>query len=95
MANGTNVALGAERQAVDPPRAALELALAAAAASGADLVGIDILPTREGGWTVIELNGAVEFTDEYSLDQDIFATAMEKLVAAIPPQEATGIAALA
>jgi RimK family alpha-L-glutamate ligase len=90
----TNVALGAERQAVDPPRAAIELALAAAAASGADLVGIDILPTRDDGWTVIELNGAVEFTDEYSLGRDIFAAAMERLVAAIPPPEATALAAL-
>jgi RimK family alpha-L-glutamate ligase len=91
----TNVALGAERQAVEPPRAALELALAAAAASGADLVGIDILPTRDGGWTVIELNGAVEFTDEYSLDRDVFEAAMEKLVASIPPREAAAVAALA
>ena len=91
----TNVALGAERQSVDPPGAALELALAAAAASGADLVGIDILPTPEGGWTVIELNGAVEFTDEYSLDRDVFEAATEKLVAAIPPREATAVAAFA
>jgi RimK family alpha-L-glutamate ligase len=90
----TNVALGAERQAVDPPRAPLELALAAAAASGADLVGIDLLPTVDGGWTVIELNGAVEFTDEYSLDRDVFSTAIEALLAAIPAREAP-LAALA
>jgi RimK family alpha-L-glutamate ligase len=91
----TNVALGAERQAVDPPRAALELALAAAAASGADLVGIDLLPTQDGGWTVIELNGAVEFTDEYSLDRDVFTAATEALVAAIPAHGTPPLAALA
>jgi RimK family alpha-L-glutamate ligase len=90
----TNVALRAERQSIDPPRAALELALAAAAASGADLVGIDLLPTPEGGWTVIELNGAVEFTDEYSLDRDVFAAAMDGLLAVLPGSEAA-LAALA
>jgi len=91
----TNVALGAERESVEPPRAALEVALAAAAASGADLVGIDLLPTRDGGWTVIELNGAVEFTDEYSLGRDVFAAAMDALVSAIPLGEQTSLAALA
>ena len=40
----TNVALGAERQHADPPRGAIELALGAAAAVGADLVGVDLLP---------------------------------------------------
>jgi RimK family alpha-L-glutamate ligase len=91
----TNVALGAERQTVDPPRAALELALAASAASGADLVGIDLLPTRDGGWTVIELNGAVEFTDEYSLGRDVFAAAVDRLLAAIPDRALPRLAALA
>ena len=91
----TNVALGAERQAVDPPQAALELALAAAAASGADLVGIDLLPTRDDGWTVIELNGAVEFTDEYSLGRDVFAAALDGLLAAIPERTTPPLAALA
>ncbi len=76
----TNVALGATREATRPPRAATELALAAAAAADADLVGVDLMPTRDGGWVVIELNGAVEFTDEYSLDRDIFTVATEALV---------------
>jgi RimK family alpha-L-glutamate ligase len=91
----TNVALGAERQAVDPPRAALEVALAAAAASGADLVGIDLLPTRDGGWTVIELNGAVEFTEEYSLGRDVFAAALDGLLAALAERATPALAALA
>jgi RimK family alpha-L-glutamate ligase len=91
----TNVALGAERQSVDPPRAALEVALAAAAASGADLVGIDLLPTLDDGWTVVELNGAVEFTDEYSLDRDVFAAAIDRLLAAIPEPATPPLAALA
>jgi glutathione synthase/RimK-type ligase-like ATP-grasp enzyme len=40
---------------------------------GADLVGVDLLPIEGDGWAVIELNGAVEFNDEYSLGGDVFA----------------------
>jgi hypothetical protein len=62
----TNVALGGVRRAVaDPSAQACELALAAARAAGAALVGVDLVPDGEGGWTVLELNGAVEFTREY------------------------------
>jgi RimK family alpha-L-glutamate ligase len=77
----TNVALGGKRRPVSPPQAARELALGAAAAAEVDLVGIDLLPTRDGHWIVLELNGAVEFNDEYSLDRDVFAAAAEALVA--------------
>jgi [lysine-biosynthesis-protein LysW]--L-2-aminoadipate ligase len=75
----TNVALGGVRKPTSPPLAARELALAAAAAVDADLVGIDLLPTPAGGWVVIEVNGAVEFTDDYSLDRNVFAAAAEAL----------------
>jgi RimK family alpha-L-glutamate ligase len=78
----TNIALGGHREPVLPPLAARELALAAAHAAEADLVGVDLLPTREGGWVVIELNGAVEFNDTYSLDRNVFVAAAEALVAA-------------
>lgn len=78
----TNVALGGTRRPADPPLLARELALAAAAAVGADLVGIDLLPTPDGGWIVLELNGAVEFNDQYSLDGDVFSAAAKALVAA-------------
>jgi [lysine-biosynthesis-protein LysW]---L-2-aminoadipate ligase len=90
----TNVALGAERQHADPPRAAIELALGAAAAVGADLVGVDLLPIVDDGWAVIELNGAVEFNDEYSLGGDVFALAMKALVDAVTsrPQTASAVA---
>jgi [lysine-biosynthesis-protein LysW]---L-2-aminoadipate ligase len=61
----TNVALGATRhRAVAPPEAAA-LAIEAAAAVGADLVGVDLLPVA-GGYSVIELNGCVDFTGSYS-----------------------------
>ncbi len=70
----TNIALGAKRRAVDPPPEARQLALAAAAAVGdADLVGVDLLPLPDGGYSVLELNGAVDFTADYSLNgTDVF-----------------------
>jgi RimK family alpha-L-glutamate ligase len=78
----TNVALGAKRLPADPPQAARELALAAAAAAETDLVGIDLMPTNDGGWVVIEMNGAVEFTDAYSLERNVFSAAAEALAVA-------------
>jgi glutathione synthase/RimK-type ligase-like ATP-grasp enzyme len=78
----TNVSLGGVRRRVDDvPREAQTIAVAAAAATGASLVGVDLLPVRKG-WTVLEVNGAVEFTDEYSLDGDVFAEAGRALVRA-------------
>jgi RimK family alpha-L-glutamate ligase len=68
----TNIALGGHREPVLPPAEACELALRAAAAIDGDFVGVDLLPTADGGWTVLEVNGAVDFTSEYSLDGDIF-----------------------
>ncbi|HET7572605.1 MAG TPA: hypothetical protein VFJ77_08050 [Gaiellaceae bacterium] len=76
----TNVALGGTRVRAVPPPRARRLAVAAAAAVGADLVGVDLLPVR-GGWTVLELNGCVDFTDDYSLPGgDVFADAIEPLL---------------
>jgi [lysine-biosynthesis-protein LysW]--L-2-aminoadipate ligase len=69
----TNVALGAVRQKVTPPPEAIAAALAAAAAIGGDFIGVDLLPLPGGGYVVLELNGAVDFTSAYSLDgQDVF-----------------------
>jgi [lysine-biosynthesis-protein LysW]--L-2-aminoadipate ligase len=69
----TNVALGGVRREVsEPPRDAAALALEAAGAIGASLVGVDLLPDSRGGWVVAELNGAVEFTHEYAPWHDVF-----------------------
>lgn len=75
----TNVALGGTREPVDPPAAALDLAVRAAAAADADFVGVDLLPQPDGGWTVLELNGAVDFTRAYGLDRDPFVAAAAEL----------------
>jgi RimK family alpha-L-glutamate ligase len=75
----TNVSLGGTRVRVDPPAGALTLAVWAAAAAGTELVGVDLLPDGQGGWTVLELNGAVDFTSEYRIDRDPFVAAMSEL----------------
>jgi hypothetical protein len=41
------------------------------------------MPTEDGSWVVIEVNGAVEFTDEYSLGRDIFSAAIDALLASL------------
>jgi glutathione synthase/RimK-type ligase-like ATP-grasp enzyme len=83
----TNVALGAEREATTPPQAVREIAVAAAAAVEGDLVGVDLMPTLDGGWVVIEVNGAVEFNDEYSLDRDVFSAVVDELLATVEGAE--------
>jgi [lysine-biosynthesis-protein LysW]--L-2-aminoadipate ligase len=76
----TNVARGARRVPTRAAPAACELALAAAAAIGADLVGIDLLPTGPGRYVVLEANGAVDFSAEYDLRENVFERAMDALV---------------
>jgi RimK family alpha-L-glutamate ligase len=76
----TNVALGAARRGAQPPAEAAALALAAVAAVGADLAGVDLLPLPDGGWTVLEVNGAVDFTRQYRRDRDVFEAAIEGLL---------------
>ncbi len=76
----TNIALGGTRRRASPPLDARSVAVAAAAAVNGDLVGVDLLPSG-GGWGVIEINGAVDFTDEYALDgRDVFERAVERFV---------------
>jgi RimK family alpha-L-glutamate ligase len=76
----TNVALGARREPIDPPSEARAMAVAAAAAIGGDLVGVDLLPADLGTWVAIEVNGAVDFNGTYSLTDDVFAEARRALV---------------
>jgi RimK family alpha-L-glutamate ligase len=84
----TNVALGGTRSFVAPPPAAVEIALAAAAAAGSDLIGIDLMPTADGGWSVLELNGAVDFNQQYVRQGDVFAIAVGALLEAAAARQA-------
>jgi glutathione synthase/RimK-type ligase-like ATP-grasp enzyme len=79
----TNVALGGHSEPADPPAAACELALEAAATVGADLVGVDLLPDG-AGYVVIELNGAVDFLPHYAPGRDVFADAVDALLDSLP-----------
>jgi RimK family alpha-L-glutamate ligase len=76
----TNVALGGTRRPANPSTEARTLAVCAATAVGADLVGVDLLPTPDG-YTILELNGCVDFTSDYSLNgHDVFDAAAEALL---------------
>jgi RimK family alpha-L-glutamate ligase len=77
----TNVSLGGRRRPADPPDEARRLAQAAVAAVEGDLVGVDLLPTPDGGYVVLELNGCADFTVEYSLGvEDVFEQTIESLL---------------
>jgi RimK family alpha-L-glutamate ligase len=76
----TNVSLGGTLRTADVPPAARSLAVAAAAAVGADLVGVDLLPIEDDRYVVLELNGAVDFDERYSLGGgDVFVEAARAL----------------
>jgi glutathione synthase/RimK-type ligase-like ATP-grasp enzyme len=59
-----NVALGGRWISAAPPQAAAPLAIDAARAIGADLVGVDLLPDPGRGYLVLEVNAAVDFNEE-------------------------------
>ena len=75
----TNVSLGGRVRPGTPSDAARRLAVDAAAAIGIDMTGVDLLPA-EGGWIVLELNGAVDYDPNYTLDDiDPFGALLEAL----------------
>ncbi len=76
----TNAALGAQVEPVEPPPLARALGLAAARAARADLVGVDLLPTPNGGFVVLELNGAVDFRPVYAPLRDVFSETVAALL---------------
>jgi [lysine-biosynthesis-protein LysW]--L-2-aminoadipate ligase len=63
----TNVSLGGTLRPARLPAEARSLAIAAAVALEADLIGVDLFPVNDG-FVVIEMNGAVEFDGRYSLN---------------------------
>lgn len=82
----TNIALGASRQPAAPTPEACALAQAAAAAVGGDLVGVDLLPLANGAYVVLEVNGAVDFTSDYSLGSEDVFEAVARQIASEPAE---------
>jgi [lysine-biosynthesis-protein LysW]--L-2-aminoadipate ligase len=78
----TNVALGARREPIEPPADAARLALAAAEALGGELVGVDLLPL-EDGWTILEVNGAVDFIPLYRPHDDVYAAVVDAIARSV------------
>jgi RimK family alpha-L-glutamate ligase len=79
----TNVSLGGSRVHADPDADACATAVAAALSTGADVVGVDLLPT-DSGCVVLELNGAVEFNALYARgDGDVYAD-LARAVGVVP-----------
>jgi [lysine-biosynthesis-protein LysW]--L-2-aminoadipate ligase len=89
----TNVALGAQVEPIEPPPLAQALALEASRAARTDLVGVDLLPTPNGGFVVLELNGAVEFRPLYAPGRDVFAEAVSALLENVVTTSELGVAA--
>jgi RimK family alpha-L-glutamate ligase len=80
----TNIALGGRRLPIVPSADVCAIALEAASTLGAGFVGVDLLPTRYG-YVVIELNGCVDFTPEYSFPgEDVFFEVAQALAAPVP-----------
>ena len=72
----TNEALGGRAVRAQPSEQEALLAVEAARAIGADLLGVDLLPLPDGGSVVIEVNSAVDFDAEDSLPgRNVYADA--------------------
>ena len=83
----TNISLGGSLRAVEPPPEAQSLAIAAARAVGADLVGVDIM-RLDGGFAVLELNGAVDFDERYAIGgDDVYLRAARTLGLSRKPED--------
>jgi glutathione synthase/RimK-type ligase-like ATP-grasp enzyme len=93
----TNVALGGHPAHTTASPDACALALRTTDALGTDLVGVDLLPLRDGHHVVIEVNGAAEFDDADSFEgRNLYrdaAVALELLPASTmePPRAAVGL----
>ncbi|HXH98590.1 MAG TPA: hypothetical protein VNH40_15380, partial [Gaiellaceae bacterium] len=80
-------ALGALVEPVDPPPLARTLAIAAASAVRADLVGVDLLPTGNG-FVVLEVNGAVDVRPLYARESDVYENAVLALLRTVAERRA-------
>ena len=88
----TNVSVGAGAQPAVPSEEVCALAVAAARAARTDLVGVDLMPRVDGGYVVIELNGAADFDPGYVIGGDIYAEVADALRLPVPtPRAGSGV----
>ncbi len=90
----TNAALGGTVGPCETPPLACNLAVAAVEAVGADLAGVDLLPTGQG-FVVLEVNGAVDFRPLYAPERDVFADAVDALLSGVEREPAELLVATA
>jgi RimK family alpha-L-glutamate ligase len=77
----TNVSRGGSAGAFDLPSAWAALALRAAAAIGADYAGVDLLPSKDGGVFVLEVNGIPGWQGlQLATGTDVAGTVIDHLV---------------
>lgn len=81
----TNVAAGGRRAPAAPGPEAARLAVRAVSALRLDFAGVDLIRDDAGRWVVLEVNGAVDFTEEYALDgTSVYQEVVRRLAAALP-----------
>jgi hypothetical protein len=91
----TNVSVGGSLEPTDPPAEAVLLAEQAARALAIDLAGVDLLPA-EDGFVVLELNGAVDFDERYTLaGRDLYGEIAWALALPRTPKEGSAFARMA
>jgi RimK family alpha-L-glutamate ligase len=84
----TNVTLGGTLTRAEISSTAAELAARAATAIGIDFAGVDLLPTADG-WTVLELNGAVDFDLRYAWPGTDLYTSIARALGLVPARATT------
>jgi RimK family alpha-L-glutamate ligase len=86
----TNVAIGGVATAVTVPHEIERIALAAAAAVGADYAGVDVLPARDGSAYVLEVNGIPGWQGlQQATGVDVAAAIVEHVERCISPGAAS------
>jgi hypothetical protein len=86
----TNVSVGGHLERAEPPAEAVAEAERAARALAIDLAGVDLL-SWDGGWVVLEVNGAIDFDERYMLPgSDMYREIAQALSLPLGPPRDSG-----